>query len=165
MADPVQTYNDDIAGLYARINRFIVEVIKSLSANVADFGDFDTKRLRSYLDALVIYLDWVVGEPQMDYPETHPKVLVLPEPPVIPEIENPQVEDIVRLFVRLRDELIHSQSSRLPSGLVEFDNVRARRTVERAGRYLEDYIVQVSPVDLPESSPKAAMTGPGRPGV
>lgn len=151
-------YNDDVLGFVSRVNRIIVETVKSLSANVTSYSAADLGRLRTYIADLGLYLDWVVSQPQMDFPETHPRAVPMPTPPELPDVENPMAEDVMRLLVRLRDEMAAAQSARLPSGLIEFDDVRARAALTRLLAFVDDFIAQVSPVDLPESSPEAPMS-------
>jgi len=158
-------YNDNVAGLAIRIDRFMVELIKSTSANVSEFVEPDTARLESYRSELVGYLDWVVAQPMMDYPETHPMGRTLSAPMTIPEITNPMVKDAIWLLERLRGELVNGESARRASGLIKFDENRARAVLERMKAFLEDYVANYTPVDMPESSPAAAMTGPGLSGA
>ena len=158
-------YNDNVAGLWDRLNRFIVELVRSTSSNITEFADADVKRLKSYLNELTGYIDWIVSAPAMDYPETHPKGRTLLEPPLVPAISNPMVNDALFLLQRLRGELVSSESARRASGLTGFDEARARAVIARTESFLEDYVAKFTPLDLPESSPKAPMTGPGIVGV
>jgi hypothetical protein len=161
-----EVLNDDVVGLYKRLNRFIEELFKSQSANVTDMNVHDQNRLQSYLNSVTAYLDWIVSSDQpMDYPETHPKVTVLEEPPVVPDIENPIVVDLVKLFIRARDEMTNSQSARYSTGLIVHDEQRVRAVVQRAQDYLDNYIKAVVPIDQPESTPKQTDTGSGRTGI
>lgn len=159
------TFNDDIVGIYRRINRFIEELQKSASANVADVNIYDKLRLKSYLSALTTYIDWVVGQPSLDLPETHPKALELEPVPAIQEVENLMVRDFVRLLERGRDEVINSQSARNATGLISFDENRLRAVIEKAEKYLDSYVDKVTPIDLPESSPVSPDSGSGRTGI
>ncbi len=161
----MNVFNDDVAGIYRRTNRFIEELQKSSSANVTDVNEFDQDRIITYLNSLTVYLNWVMSQPLLDLPETHPKTLELEEPPVLLLVENLMIKDLIRLFERGRDEMINSQSARNASGLISFDNVRIRAVIEKAQKYLSDYVQKVIPLDLPESSPMAPDTGAGRTGI
>lgn len=154
-------YNDDILGFVVRVDRFLAEVNKSLSANITDYGAFDITRLKSYIAAMRTYLSWVSGQPQLDLPDTHPQELVIPVLPELPDTENPMAADVIRLLTRLRSEMIKSQSARMPSGFVEHDLVRSQAIIDKIEKFVIDYIEKVTPMDLPESSPSTPVTGHG----
>ena len=80
------TYNTDVYGLVRRINRFIMEVVKSQSSGVSKTSTFDVARMRSYIAAMRAYLTWVTTQPELDLPETCPRPTDLPFSPVIPMI-------------------------------------------------------------------------------
>lgn len=161
MPNPTVVYNDDVVGLVDRIVRVTTEVLKCQSADMVAYSEYDIARIESYLTDFEKYLNWVVSAPKMDYPETHPTPHPMPEAPEIADVDNPMVEDILRLLVRMRGEIVSSASARQPSGLVAFDEARQRNMIARARKLITDYIKSVSPIDLPESSPSAPMTGRG----
>jgi hypothetical protein len=164
-ADTLKVFNDDVAGIWSRLIRYMEELIKSQSANLTEFISFDLERLKSYLDDVTKYLDWIVAQPQLDLPETSPREIELETPPEVPKLENPMIVDCVRLIVRARDEIANSQSARRSSGLVTFDEKRLRAVIEKCAQYLDNYVATVSPIDLPESSPRALSSGSGRTGI
>ena len=160
------TYNTDIYGLYRRINRAIEEVVKSVSSSVSQTSAFDVTRAKSYISAVRAYTDWVVAQPVLDLPETAPQAMPLaPASPTIPFIENESLFDLATLLSLARDELVGSQSARMPANLIKFDESRLRAVLAKADAFINDYITVVDPLDLPESSPMAAVSGPGRTGV
>lgn len=161
----MQTYNHDIVGLWNRINKFIIEAMKAQSSNLSQVNGFDINRLKSYLSAIRFYHDHVQSAPDLDLPETTPRLYALREAPVVPEMENESLADICRLLELLRDELVNSQSSRQGAKLVSFDSIRLLQVVEKCEKFMSDYVEQATPLDLPESSPRAAMTGDGRKGI
>lgn len=164
-AGPV-TYNHDVAGLYRRVNRFIVELLKSVSSVGSQVNEFDQTRLSSYIGAIRSYHAWVAAQPQLDLPETHPRAIQLEAPPVVPnEVENESVRDVVYLMEIARDELVNGQSSRNGSGLVSFDSARLTAIVDKIEALLLSYIQNVTPLDLPESSPSRIMVTSGQVGV
>jgi hypothetical protein len=165
MADSAQVNNQDIVGLYDRINRFIEEMIKSVSSQGAFFNAFDQGRLEAYLNAIDFYHDWVIAQPQLDLPETAPRFYALETPPATPNVENECVNDIVRMFVTTRDELVHSQSARMGAQLLAFDSRRLRDITTKVRNFLTDYIKKTDPMDLPESSPKEVTSGSGKAGI
>ena len=160
----MQIFNDDILGINARFNRFITEAQKSASSNVADVSEADMTRLRSYLSNLSGHIDWIVSVPALDLPETHPLARDVPPGPDILMLENEHLNDVVRLLVRGRDELLNSQSARNATNLISFDESRLRSVLLKTSNLL-DHIDVVSPIDLPESSPKAMDSGQGRGGI
>lgn len=165
--DKVETYNHDVAGICTRIHRFVVETKKSVSAGMAQVNEFDQARLAQYLDAIDGYTDWVVGQPQLDLPETHPRkleVTLMPDDEV-EDIENESLRDVARLWKLAILEMASSQSSRAGSGLVKYDEARLRAIVQKTRALLETYIKTIDPLDLPESSPAYPMSGSGKTGV
>ena len=165
MAELTYIYNHDILGLHRRINRFIEEVAKSTSSGGSQMNEYDQNRLATYLSAIRGYHDWVIAQPLLDLPETHPRQWPLQDNPVVPEIENESAVDIVNMFELARDELVNGQSARNASGLTKFDSARLMAVVDKADAFLANYISVVTPLDLPESSPMKEQTPPGRTGV
>lgn len=166
MADAsIKTYNHDIVGFWNRINRFIIELMKSASSGVNAMNDYDQQRLVSYLNALKLFHAWCVGAPQLDLVETHPREYVLEAAPAILPIENEAIDDLIRLFVIARDELVNSQSSRNACGLISFDSLRFTSVLFKAEKFLTEYVKVATPLDCPESAPSSPMTGSGKIGV
>lgn len=159
------TNNHDIAGIYNRINRYIEEEIFASSSGVNEMDQFDQVRFASYLDSLDVYVNHVVAQPQGDYPKTHPREIALEKTPEIKVVENESINDIVRMLCIMRDELINSASSRNPSGLIIFDITRVKASILKLRMFLNDYIAKVTPLDMPESSPRALQAGAGRTGI
>lgn len=162
---PEFVYNHDIAGLYDRFNRFLAEMNKSVSSATSQMNQFDQTRLTSYLNAVRAYHDWVINQPNLDLPETHPRKIALAPPVVRAESDSEIIQDIGRLMTLARDELVNSQSARDPANLNPFDSARLLAMVGKVEAYLTDYVTKATPLDLPESSPLHGMTGPGRGGV
>ncbi len=157
--------NHDIVGLHARMNRFITEMYKSVSSTNSGYNSFDMARSLDYLNAIDQYHAWVVAQPQLDLPETHPRKYELETNAVVEDVENESVNDLIRLMVLTRDELTNSQSARNAAGLIGFDSIRLSATVSKARHFLTDYVQIIQPLDFPESSPQSAVSGPGRQGI
>lgn len=157
--------NHDIVGLYNRINRFLVELNKAVSSQTSEMNEFDQIRLDKYLAAIDAYHGWVIGQPQLDLPETAPKLYVLEEVSEMVVVENESINDIIRILVLCRDELISSQSAREPSGLNTFDSSRLTAIVAKVRAFLDTYIRPTTPLDMPESSPKVETSGSGLVGI
>ena len=166
MAEPtVSVMNHDILGIVTRLDRFVVELIKSASSGVSAMSTFDQARLEAYLNNINKYLAHVEAQPQLDLPESHPTQYSVPA--LIPQtlVENPDVADIVRLLNLARVELTDSQSARIASGLIAPDSSRFKAIIGKVEKFLKDFIQAQGPLDLPESSPMIPLSGPGRTGV
>jgi len=161
----LETYNTDVYGLVRRMNRFILEMALSQSSGVSKTTSFDVGRALSYINAVRQYLAWVVAQPELDLPETGPTKIKLPVSPDVPEMENESIYDLCTLFAIARDELANSQSSRLSSNLIPFDINRLTAVLDKASAFIATYVTVVDPLDQPETSPMASMTGLGRQGV
>jgi hypothetical protein len=85
--------------------------------------------------------------------------------PNIPYMENESLRDMAVMLDLMRDEMSASQSSRLSSNLISHDLIRATSYLLRMDKFLTEYITVIDPLDLPESSPMAPMTGAGIGGV
>jgi hypothetical protein len=158
------TYNTDVHSIVRRYNRFLVETLKSQSSGISYTLPFDMVRLQSYLASMNAYLDFIVSQPLLDCPETGPTEMPLPENPVLPVLENESASDIIQLFEIARDEISNSQSARMPTNLIRFDYDRQKSYLAKITNLIE-YILAQEPLDLPESSPQAAVTGPGNRGI
>jgi hypothetical protein len=121
--------------------------------------------MSSYTNAIRSYVAWVVSVPLLDLPETGPRPVTLPTPPVIPAMENESMYDVAVLMELARDELTNSQSSRMSSNLMDFDRKRLIAVVDKIDNFISSYIATVTPLDLPESSPMTEVTGSGLGGV
>lgn len=135
------------------------------SSSLSQVNSFDLARLKSYMSAIRFYHDHVQAAPDLDLPETTPRVYPLRAAPQIPEMENESLADICRLLELGRDELVNSQSARQGAKLVQFDSIRLLQIVEKCEKFLSDYVEQATPLDLPESSPRVPVTGPGNQGI
>ena len=161
----VKILNTDIVGYIARSDRYREELIKSVSSSSSEFNEFDQERLRAYLKSLYTYLDHVCAEPQLDCPEAHPFEIEIPDHPENVIVESEDINDIIRILDIMRKELSGSQSARKSSGLIEFDEKRIRSLLEKIANFLTKYIAGSNPLDLPESSPQAVISGQGKQGI
>ena len=158
------TYNTDIHSIVRRYNRMIVEALKSQSSGISYTLPFDVTRMRSYIAAMRAYQAFIVSQPLLDCPETGPTELPLPPNPDLPLIENESAYDVMQLIEIARDEIANSQSSRMPTNLIKFDYDRQTSYLDKIGNLL-DYVGTSEPLDLPESSPMAPVSGTGNRGV
>ena len=140
--------NHDIAGVARRVNRFIDEIQKAVSSEASQVNAFDLERFKSYLNAIDTYHTWVVSQPALDLPETHPRAIQVVAGPELIALENESLTDLVYLLAIARDELLNSQSARNGSGLISFDSKRLTGVVQKAGALLETYVETVTPLDF-----------------
>ncbi len=160
-----QTYNHDVKAMAQRIDRICVEINRAASGNVAGVTEFDMTRWSSYLDALEGYTRWITDQPSpLDLPETHPTLLQVDDPEQYDPVDNLIANDLVRLLVLGRMELISSQSSSHSSGLIVYDVNRWIAILQKCRALLELAEAQ-TPLDLPESLPHYPGVKPGNRGV
>ena len=157
--------NQDIAGLHARLNRFLREAHKSASSGLNTITTPDMARFKSYLNAVTVYHTWVVGQPELDLPETHPRTYTLEANPVLGDVNNEAVNDFLRMLENTRDELTNAASARRAAGLSAADSKRLTDNTTKALSFLVDYVEPITPLDLPETSPDAVSSGSGTAGI
>jgi len=160
----MDTNNHDVRALHSELNRYVEEVQKAQSANLAVIREADMIRFRSYLARYIEILDWVVAQPQVDLPESHPDVYVLEEFLAPDKLENEVLNTFSTLLSLARKENANSASSRGPSGLLPQDEARQRQYVAKMNALLGMSEV-ITPADFPESSPRAAGITDGRGGI
>lgn len=157
--------NMDVAGLLRRANRFMMELQLSVSAGGSLILQADLERIRSYIDSLQALHDHAVAQPELDLPETHPRAINIDLVPEFKELENEALTDLTYLLDLGRHELANSQSARQGAGLNKFDSRRIQALVAKTLAFLDEYIANFTPLDLPESSPMRDPTGQGRQGI
>lgn len=161
----MKVYNMDVAGIIRRLRRFRYETVKAVSSSLANVSEADFARAKSYLEALTKYLNWIVAQPQLDLPESSPREIDLGEPEALTLPENEALVDLMNLYDVFEIEIGHSQSARQSTGIISHDEVRIRALIEKMNRFLDDYVAEVLPLDLPESAPLRPVTGEGRTGI
>jgi hypothetical protein len=154
------TYNHDIESLSDKINRFIVELGLSETANIHGTNEFDMARFNSYLEGLRILQAWINATPQLDLPNTYPRKFCLTNIVDMPAIESDGVRTLIRLLELMRDELVRGQSTRQASGLGTYDNERLTMTIAKCQALL-DNVESVDGLDYPNSAPTTNVTGGG----
>lgn len=146
------TKNQDIVGLVRRANRFTTELIKSQSGGVTGVQTDDLTRLKSYSAALTAYKTWVVSQPELDMPVSHPTEHPLGDFPDFGEVKSDSLYDVITMLGKLREELIGCNSSNLGSGLTDPDAKRFDKIMEKVNAFVTDYIEHTDPLDAPETS-------------
>ena len=129
--------------------------------------EWDLKRLKAYLNACVSYRSWIIANPQLDTPESHPMDLQLRVATMaaIDSVENESVKDWARLMWVAHFELSNSQSSRMSTGLISHDQRRFDDIITKLANFLDTYVADTLPLDLPETAPMAPGVERGNLGV
>lgn len=161
----MEVYNVELVTLYNMYNRFIREVQKSASANSSQTKSHDVNRLKSYVSSNRAYLDHIASIPEIDAPETNPQAYVLREPPVLLDVENESAAHCCRYLELARNELTSSQSARNASGIIKFDYDRQMSYLDKVDQFIASYVETSTPLDMPESSPRAPVQGAGKTGL
>ena len=155
--------NRDLAGLIERIDETIYEVAKCQSGGLLDLRQADRARLDQYNMRLESYVNWIMSQPQVDAPETHPsevEIQYITEELFI-ELENKALRDLIRMYRVLMTEMACSASNRMPNSLSKYDEGRFREHMGKIRAFLTDYVDAVQPVDMPESQPSSPNTSHG----
>lgn len=162
---PAGVYNLDATYLADKIARYAGEVQMCVSSNVAFTNEFDMARLQQYLTDIDRAISYINNQPQLDLPESHPMLHPIQPFPDMRDMESDEWDHVVRLLRSGYIELVNSQSARLGAGLMPFDSRRITSLVAKCRQWLNEYVSERSPMDLPETSPQQAMSPPGRAGV
>jgi hypothetical protein len=162
---PTGIYNLDVTYVADKVARYAAEVQMSVSSNVAYVNEFDMARLQGYLDDIDAAVAYIVNQPQLDLPESHPMLHPIQPFPAMRDMESDEWDHVVRLLRAGYIEIVNSQSSRLGAGLMPFDARRVSALVAKCRQWLNDYVSKRSPMDLPETSPQQAMSPVGKYGV
>lgn len=159
-----EVYNKDVVFLNDMLDRYIAEIGGSQSTGISGVLPFDVERILSYTAAVKRFMAWANSQPILDLPESHPRLYTL-EPFSEPQnVESESVNMLVRLFQDLRTEVVNSQSTRLSGTLLPADTKRIENNITKIESFVNEYVSDATPLDLPESSPEEPMVGHGRRG-
>jgi hypothetical protein len=142
-----------------------MEFTHAVSAGIHAVNQHDFARFKKYFESLRTYVKWFQSVPLLDLPESHPAPIQVAPPPAMPDPENNSVQDLTYMIDLARLELINSQSARQPQALLSFDESRFIAIVDKCDKFLDDYVAQIQPLDLPESSPQDALAPHGHRGT
>ena len=154
------TYNHDVQSLNDKVNRFIIEVGLSESANIHIMNKFDLERFNAYVRGIRTMQEWINATPQLDLPNTYPRKFCMATIQDVPTMESDGARILIRLLELLRDELIRGQSSRAASGLNQYDDKRLTATLDKIQALL-DTTSDGQGEDYPNSSPLTPIVGTG----
>ena len=155
--------NQDVAGLTERVDEVIYEISRSQSSNLTDMRPFDRTRVTEYNAMLNRYAAWITDAPDIDLPETHPRdypIKYISEG-VDADVENKAMRDLIRMYRAIIIELTSSQSARAANGLTVHDKRRFDLVMEKIGKFLNDYVDNTQPLDMPESAPSSEAVASG----
>jgi hypothetical protein len=167
--------NSNMVGLVERIDESLVEMLLSTSASVNEFREADQIRINTYFTAWETLVAFMAGDPELDSPQTSPqKVPVVfksnldmiidedgQEQPIVQDPENKALRDLTRDMRTLMGEMALSNSRRLPNGISPHDEKRFVMHLSKMRSYMSQYVGEVTPLDLPETSPAHAESGHG----
>lgn len=162
---PSFVYNFDICYVADKIARFTEEVMLCVSSNSAQVGKYDMARLKAYLASVDKWVGFVTGQPELDLPKSHPMGHAIKPFPASRDLENDELDHMVRLLRSAYIETVNSASARDGAGLKPADSERITAIVSKARQWLDDYVSTQTPMDLPESSPQEPMSPAGKLGV
>lgn len=162
---PVNVNNLHVRFVADKVHRFGTELIKSQSSNDSSFKAADRKRLESYLNAVDFAINWIESLPELDLPETDPRTYACEDFPAEVDAENEAINVAVDILRACWLETVNGQSARRAAGMSPHDIKRVRDVVSHCRNFLTEYVTNALPLDLPESSPVEANTGPGRTGI
>lgn len=167
--------NSNMVGLVERIDESLVEMLLSASAAVNEFRQADQTRVNTYFTAWEKLVAFMANDPELDSPQTSPqKVPVVfrsnldsitdedgQEQPIVQDPENKALRDLTRDMRTLMGEMALSNSRRLPNGISPHDENRFAMHLNKMRAFMTSYVGEVTPLDLPETSPAHAESGHG----
>ena len=167
--------NSNMVGLVERIDESLVEMLLSTSASVNVFREADQLRINSYFTAWEKLVAFMASDPELDSPQTSPQKIpvvfksnldaIIDEDgesqPIVQDPENKALRDLTRDMRTLMGEMALSNSRRLPNGISDHDNKRFDMHLSKMRAYMTAYVQEVTPLDLPETSPAHAESGHG----
>lgn len=160
----IVTNNHDVASLVRRVDRLLIEVTKSASANVSAVMSYDFARIEQHLKMLKSYKAWASKEPHMDAPESSPVQINVECFGKVMNIDNDSAWDLAQLLDTVILELANSVSSRLSANMLPHDSKRFDDYIVRIENLLL-HIKAAEPTDNPESMPRDINSGEGVTGI
>jgi hypothetical protein len=153
--EPTNVRNQDVVGAVERADRYAFDIAKFESANINEITDFDMTRIQSYMAALRGYVNTLNTAPATDNPHSYPgmyTIYYLTQGFNFDTVKNKALRDILRMLVNTWVNMSRSESADKSNGFLEFDVSRWNLHIDRIDFYIDSYIKQALPLDLPESS-------------
>jgi hypothetical protein len=157
--------NSKIRGLVERGDSYRFEVLTCDSANQVRLSTADRERIGSYLDSLQAYVADMDAEPEQDLPglkDVHYPITYVCDDDTNTEIENPALKDIGTDLEDFCNLMATSQSSDQKRGMHAADRERADSFIDNMRRFMTDYVDNVQPLDLPNSTRSSKDASPGK---
>ena len=150
----LQSMDDDCA-------RYVKEMSLMGSADVSGMDEFDLERIRSFVGAMKLKRTFVDSDPHRDLVETKGDTYPLADIVELPKMEDRAMYDMCHQLNVMRKELRRSSSTRQNDGLNQFDARRWDGNMARFENYLNNYVLEATPLDTPLTSPIEQTTGVG----
>ena len=155
------TYNFWLQSMDVDCARYVNEMAHMGSADVSGMDEFDLERIRSYIEAMKTKRNFVEADPHRDLVETKGDTYDLLPITVLPKMEDRAMYDMCHQLNTMRQELRRSASTRMNDGLNTFDAKRWDGNMARLENYLDNYVLESTPLDTPLTSPIEQTTGVG----
>lgn len=152
---PTSCRNMDVVGIVERWDKYTYEIMTSMSGTLNSIDEFDLERIQSYNKALRTYASVIFKSNRMDLPHTTPNmynIQYLTQGLNFDDIKNKALRDIIRLYVNGWNQWSRSESADRSNGYEEFDYNRFLLIMDRIEGFIQSYIDEALPLDLPESS-------------
>lgn len=150
ISQPESIQSIDVLDLVYRIDRALTELVGSVSATRNESTPEDIARWKGLHDDLNRKFGIYQGQAELDLPKYHPVARLLPEPPVLEEMQNRDVMNQVNLLIAIRTELCMGEAAERVSGFSEAQATRVGTVLERWGEVLDD--IESNPeVDAPNT--------------
>jgi hypothetical protein len=153
--EPTIVNNMDVVGTVERLDRYCYDILRFESSRQNVITEFDLARIRTYIDASRIYVDTLNNAPSTDNPFSYPgqyTIVYLTKDYNFAETKNKAIRDIVRMWVNTWVNMSRSESADRSNGFSPFDVTRFNLNMDRMTYYLDQYVIESLPLDLPESS-------------
>lgn len=155
--EPASIRNMDVVGVCERIDRTMYEISQSESASLNSLEEYDLNRIISYNSALRTYVDVVNQANRMDLPHSYPaqytiKYICNDANVDYDGTKNRILRDLQRLYANMLLQWSRSESADKSNGFYEADYNRFLLIMDRVDGYIDSYIKEATPLDLPESS-------------
>ena len=129
-------HNKDVKGLNMLLNRQMIEMSTSASAQVPEITDPDRIRIGSYITEIEGYQSQIIASDPADYPGTHRLWYCLNKLTDPPLVTSQAINDLLVQWTLMIGELNTSASGLLPAGLRIPDNARLTAQIAGAKNYL-----------------------------
>lgn len=140
VAEGKATHNPSVWAMVVKADRIISELVQSRTANNVHGSKFDTTRFQGFVDDFKAAKDFFYKEEERDWVQTHPDCWLLPDEPILPEMDNEDVLVAALDLLRTRRELVRSNSTRDPGGFKKNDAERFDSFIAKVEKFVKNYI-------------------------